>query len=312
MDTSTTLPSLSSFDTPSPLPDLNTSSASDFLGSLDAFSIIGITCNAFCFVAAVAILVLRRHAFQMLLIIGPFVPGLVTVSSVAELSSSLGSFKTGLLSLSAGVLVSVVMWVAFYFIPSMGPCCFFSLLLMSFVILIECAADLSLGLIAIIVPVFFALLLVLVVYSVARVPMIRGKEFTWPDSAGVALLHTTIACFAAGFGFVTSLMFFIDPDHTNLMSIMQRKLNHDSTADPNKSSTGLACWIGASVIIGVTRTESFDRVIVWIWQRVKRCRRKSDDSKTLLSDSATEFGAQVEDEAASLPSDGVTNCPTKA
>jgi hypothetical protein len=272
---------------------------SEFVSSLSSFDIITITCNAFCFVTAVAVLVLRKHALQMLLIMGTFIPGLITVSSTGYMLRNLGYFKSSIIAFSSGILVSVAMWISFYFLPCTGPACFLSFMLLSLAVLIECSTGLNLGLIALLVPIFFALLLVLIVYNISRVPMIRSKDFTWPDSLGVAALHVLISCTSVGFGLVSSGMFFIDPIHTNLMSLIQQKLNAASTVDTNKSSVGLAAWLGTSFITALTRTEAFDRICVWLWRKLRWCgMKKAEDSAKLLdSSTATEFGIRGDDDA---------------
>lgn len=266
----------------------------DDLSSLVALAPLTIALNACCIVSGLTIVIMRRHAFVILLILGPLVPGLITSSAIAHITSGYDSIRNILLSCAAGVLVSSGMWLLFYFLPWLGSACFLSLVLMSLCIMIESVSGVDLGLVGIIVPIFSGVIMVLVVYSVAKVPVFRSRGFLWPES-GLWTLHLVTTCSCAALGIVTSVLFFIRTDRENLMSLVHWKMSRSSLhADPSVASIGLSAWLATTAVIACTRFSWFDKGVSWLWSKIRR--KKAEEKQNLAKNAApTEFGVPEED-----------------
>ncbi len=280
------------------------SSEEGILIALNQFTTVSIGCNAVCFVTGMSILMVRKHAFQMLLIMAPVVPGLIAIQAMAVASESLGLFRSTLISLLVGTILVVMMWIIFYFVPCMGPSCFLALLLMSSVLVLEVASEMHLGIVAVIIPVFVSVLLVLVVYSFGKIPIVRTKDFNYTGSPVVGALHTFISALAAGYGLTTSLMYFIDPSHVNLMSLSHLQLTPPTAQRAefsNKASVGLIAWFISSVFVGITRARWFIFGVRWLWSKIRRPKTPQCDTLGLIENasvyrpSVTEFGLPADE-----------------
>lgn len=284
--------------------------------SFSDFTAITVACNAVCFVTGVSILMIRRYALQMLLLMGPAVPGLITMEAVYFAAESLGIFKATFAGIVTGVVQTILMWIIFFFVPFMGPSFFLSLLLMSSAFVLDVATLTHSSILEIIVPVFFAVLLVLVVYSIGKIPIVRSKEFRYPDSGSVKVLHVFLTCFAVGFALTTSLMFFIDGDRLNLMQLSHQQLTEgiSVTADfSKKASIGLTSWLASSLIVGFTRSKWFALATGWLWSRIRNRKGRSQDTLGLIDNAAltepsvTEFGMHADEIKQSTLSVASTN-----
>jgi hypothetical protein len=147
------------------------------LSFLTELSILSICINALCFVTGISILFVRKHSYQMMVVLGPLVPGLLSAAAVAEIVSSSGVLKTTVLMILAGLGVTTSMWISFYFLPCVGAATFLSFLLLTMCLVLEAAIGVDAGVLALVVPIFCSIVAVLVVYSVSRIPVIRNKDF---------------------------------------------------------------------------------------------------------------------------------------
>ena len=302
---------ITSTSTISPLSDLSTTSSTDYtplpstddLAVLLSFDAIMIAINAFCFVCGVCILVDRKHAFQLLMIFGPFVPGLLTSAAVRALTTGNGLVKSVILSVVSGLGICITMWLSFYFLPCVAASTFLSFISISICLLLANAMSVNFGLFVLVVPTFCSILAVLVVYSLAKVPVLRSKDFQWTDSTAVRGLHLIITTLGSSYGIVTSLMYFTDSRRTSLMSLCHEMLEATQTTNSNEAAIGLGIWIGTWIGVIITRTRMFDSCAKWIWSKIKK--PEDPESLSLVANAnstpdATEFGLKQADET-SLP-----------
>lgn len=287
-----TLPSTSSAD-------YSTPTGADHRISLLGLDAISIAINAVCFICGVCILVDRKHAFLLLMIFGPFVPGLLTSSAVGGLTLDGGLVKSTILSVVSGLGICFTMWLSFYFLPCVAASTFLSFLSISVCLLLVSAMSLGSGLLALVVPTFGSILAVLVVYSLAKVPVLRSKDFQWTDSTGVRGLHLLITTLACSYGIVTSLMYFTDSRRISLMSLCHAMFEATVTENGNEGAIGLGVWLGTWIGVIITRTSTFDFCARWIWSKIKK--PKDPESLSLVANAdnkldATEFGLKQEDD----------------
>jgi hypothetical protein len=241
---------------------------------------------------------------QMLLILGPLVPCFVVMEVMAALYADLGTFRLTLLSLSAGVLTCIVLWIAFFSIPCSGPSCFLSILLFSVTLLIECAFGFSFGALPAAVSLLAGIIVVLSVYISGHIPMLRTKEYTPVITNGLSWLSAFITAFASGFGLVTSLMFFINPARTNLIYLCHIELTSPwniSAEQTNQANIGLTGWAVSALAIAFTRSEVFSFILQWTFNRIS-CRTKNTADRiglvvgeNMVIGQETEFGILASD-----------------
>ena len=177
-----------------------------------------------------------------------------------------GIIKTLVLVVGLGITIPVIGVSFFWMIPVSGLACFSGLLLICASLLLECAIGVNLNLFIGVIPFFGGAFIALLVYSAAGVPLVRGTLFYWPASKPLKVFHVIVTCFASSFSILSSCMYFIRPQHENLMSLILSKLN--GPRFPDLCLLGFAIWMFLWILSMATRTSRFDRLVAYITQRV--------------------------------------------
>ena len=197
-------------------------------------------------------------------------------------------------AIGLGIVIPVAFGSLFWFVPFSGPACILAVLLLAACVYGECALEANLDVLYSFIPILAGIMIALLVYSAAGVPLVRGKFFPMPESRALNILDIGVTCVASAFLLVAGFMYFVRPLHDNLISLANSKLGLvNGTCDKEASTIGIATWMGSFVLFVFTRSATFDSLAFAVWKRMRRAKKIPTESTRLVDNAGTdpiEFG----------------------
>ena len=111
-------------------------------------------------------------------------------------------------------------------------------------------------------------------YMLAGVPLFRGVFFYWPRSQLLHWYHKLVTCSIGSFLLVTGTMYFVHPNHVNLMSLARTAMARTS-CDSQAALISLLSWLGVFALLVFRHTDTWDTM----WSKLLHiCSRSEPES----------------------------------